>query len=939
VGSFRFTWPTTLGPSRPSILEPFGIDSLFADWQQHEIVAVMQGGLGGLHLQGADERDGTTKWAVPLWQYTRNNDPLTFQESDGSVSPNGTIALQWGPWSRLDSTENPLGAVTQLTRDGRFESITRFDFQPVPSAQLLSETWSRVRVADMGTQTLVLYPRAGQYAVFQAGREIALRNAPPFALDLAADADGIVVRGWDGVDGRITMLSSDGNQVWTRSCNCQLSTGIALDKTHVLVIDSLRDKLLVFERSDGTPIAQWPLRKAGSAPLVDVAGIESKYAAVIDSSGVVQVIDVETGAIRSTLIAKAGLPAQAIAANGDTLVLLTQDQSVEVISNSGQSLQRWSLPAEVHASDVSIDQAGQIHVLDFGGKSLLLFGLDQTMPAGEIAPGEPLLQSDTVCGASGMATTNTSSVRLGALVTLSIEAAFRCLSKPQHVDIVVVLNPNRQQLYLYDSARIDEVLRQMQPVLNRDQWRISLVADDPSTNTVRVVAPFGTDETTWNQQIDQLIRPANDSLNEVRPGLDVMATVALNYLRIESSAERLQVIVLVDEPAGAVTAESKLSDFRATGGVVQELQLLGMFPPSLTELSLEKGIDTRIPVGPLGDIAVLATDLARRSGQTPPRDVTLELVVSREVMLEPDSIQPPALQQDQELRWWFASLGDPYTDVRLAVRPTRLGTVSIAEPARLIYTDHAGQRRYIDIPVPTVDVIDVQLTPQAFNTPTSTATSSLVSATPSGSRRVFLPTLLHLLCDGADRNADVVLALDTSTSMLEPTSPGGKSKLDSAREAARTFLQMMVPRRDQAALIQFNSSATTLVDLSDQPALAIAALDRLSVDEGTNISHALNIGVNILAGPRRRASNNAVFILLTDGVPTGTTHEEVRQAAIEAQRAAMVFTIGVGQFVDRALLQSMASQPAYSYFAPNSADLNTIYQAIAYSIPCRSGWP
>ena len=175
--------------------------------------------------------------------------------------------------------------------------------------------------------------------------------------------------------------------------------------------------------------------------------------------------------------------------------------------------------------------------------------------------------------------------------------------------------------------------------------------------------------------------------------------------------------------------------------------------------------------------------------------------------------------------------------------------------------------------------------------------------------------------------------------MLEPTSPGGKSKLDSAREAARTFLQMMVPRRDQAALIQFNSSATTLVDLSDQPALAIAALDRLSVDEGTNISHALNIGVNILAGPRRRASNNAVFILLTDGVPTGTTHEEVRQAAIEAQRAAMVFTIGVGQFVDRALLQSMASQPAYSYFAPNSADLNTIYQAIAYSIPCRSGWP
>ncbi|HRA19876.1 MAG TPA: VWA domain-containing protein [Anaerolineae bacterium] len=263
--------------------------------------------------------------------------------------------------------------------------------------------------------------------------------------------------------------------------------------------------------------------------------------------------------------------------------------------------------------------------------------------------------------------------------------------------------------------------------------------------------------------------------------------------------------------------------------------------------------------------------------------------------------------------------------------------------ARAELVDGWGQPAEVDFPVPKVRVYGEPPTPTPTRTPTPTVTPTPTStATATATREpqaLYLPLLLHLKCGDTERNADVVLVLDASTSMSETTSPGGPTKLQAAKDAARVFMGQLVAGRDQVALVQFNSEATVLVDLTDQPTVAIAGLDRISQASGTAINKALTAGAAVFGGPGRRVSNNAVLILLTDGEPTGTTREEVLAAAGQAQAAALVFTIGLGQAVDQELLRAIASRSNGFFYAPDTSQLALIYSQIAYEIPCRPGWP
>ena len=83
------------------------------------------------------------------------------------------------------------------------------------------------------------------------------------------------------------------------------------------------------------------------------------------------------------------------------------------------------------------------------------------------------------------------------------------------------------------------------------------------------------------------------------------------------------------------------------------------------------------------------------------------------------------------------------------------------------------------------------------------------------------------------------------------------------------------------------------------------------------------------------AENNKVLVLLTDGLPLGTTREEVLAAAEQAKgEGVIIYTIGFGGDVDPVLLQQVASSPDKYYFAPEAGDLEEIYRQIAGVIPC-----
>ena len=185
---------------------------------------------------------------------------------------------------------------------------------------------------------------------------------------------------------------------------------------------------------------------------------------------------------------------------------------------------------------------------------------------------------------------------------------------------------------------------------------------------------------------------------------------------------------------------------------------------------------------------------------------------------EPPQVE--ALGDQTTLRWDWTRLREtaPHT-VTYQVRPADQGRWSI--DGALQVTDRYGLDRVVPMASMPITVTGSCLpdtptpSPTATSTatatppPTSTATATLTpTPTPTlQSRPLYLPVALREVCLPSQQHVDVVLVLDASTSMLQPTERGG-SKLEAARAAAAAFLgQLRLDDGDQASIVTFNSDA------------------------------------------------------------------------------------------------------------------------------------
>jgi Mg-chelatase subunit ChlD len=153
--------------------------------------------------------------------------------------------------------------------------------------------------------------------------------------------------------------------------------------------------------------------------------------------------------------------------------------------------------------------------------------------------------------------------------------------------------------------------------------------------------------------------------------------------------------------------------------------------------------------------------------------------------------------------------------------------------------------------------------------------------------------------------------------------------------AARRFLALVDPRRDRVALVRFDAVAQLEQALTaDLPGVA-ARLAGLGTAEGTAIDAGLDAARAELA-LRGRPAAAPVAILLTDGRPdAGGVEAAVRSADAARRSGVTVFTIGLGDDVDGALLVTLAGTAERYYAAPGAADLADIYGRIAARLPCR----
>lgn len=252
-----------------------------------------------------------------------------------------------------------------------------------------------------------------------------------------------------------------------------------------------------------------------------------------------------------------------------------------------------------------------------------------------------------------------------------------------------------------------------------------------------------------------------------------------------------------------------------------------------------------------------------------------------------------------------------------------------------------------DTSVPTsTSTATASPTPTSTLIPTDTPTST-PTPTPAVFR-AYLPIGVDETCVAGHKHADVVLIVDTSTSMLAATGDGVR-KIDAARAAIAAFLAQLDPAGDRAALVAFDDTATLAVPLTGDLAAVAAALAALPHHEGTRLDLGLDAARAAFAGIAPSPDRIPAVVLLTDGrpnrVPTpegggGQEDTVVRAAAALKAAGARVYTVGFGEDVDGALLADVATGPGDAFVAPDAAALARIYAAVAVAIPCGGVyWP
>ncbi len=298
-----------------------------------------------------------------------------------------------------------------------------------------------------------------------------------------------------------------------------------------------------------------------------------------------------------------------------------------------------------------------------------------------------------------------------------------------------------------------------------------------------------------------------------------------------------------------------------------------------------------------------------------------------------------------ELAWRYAIWPPEGLRIGYRARCTELGHHPAGGGATVELEFDRGAPETYTFPLPEIDCVPPpsetpipSLTPTITSTPVASATPS-ATAPPTAApelRPAYLPLAWNHHCLPAVRRADVVLALDTSSSMLEPAAEG-EVKLQLALDAASAFVDALELPADQAAIVTFSSRAELLHPLSGNRVGLQIALSYLfgAVRYGSRIDLGIATAVQVLGGPGHAPGNAPVVILLTDGLGDP---ERARAAAAEARvRGITLYAVGLGPAVEGDLLAELAGDPARYFGSPDGANLRRIYLDIARARACGAG--
>jgi Ca-activated chloride channel family protein len=196
--------------------------------------------------------------------------------------------------------------------------------------------------------------------------------------------------------------------------------------------------------------------------------------------------------------------------------------------------------------------------------------------------------------------------------------------------------------------------------------------------------------------------------------------------------------------------------------------------------------------------------------------------------------------------------------------------------------------------------------------------------------------------------ATVVLAIDVSLSMMaDDVSP---NRLEGAKEAAKQFVEQL-PAKLNLGLVAFSGVAAVKVTPTQDREAVLAAIDNLSLGEGTAIGDAILASLSAIEtvpADDEGTTPPAVIILMSDGKTTkGTPDSDAAAQAGEAGVAVSTIAFGteggtitlpeepvpIPVPVDEEALAAVAEATGGStYDAQSTEELKEVYQGIGSSV-------
>jgi len=735
---------------------------------------------------------------------------------------------------------------------------------------------------------------------------------------------------------------------------------VAVDGSDVYTVDP---NLVQFRPDDGLPQwTAWPGVQVG-------AGLRSNLAAVAAHDGTVVVLD--TGAAMVHVLDRAGsvvdgwsiagggdnaLPAD-IAVHGDRVFLadlgrsrvsvfrldgtpshdfpthdgpaaidVGPDGSVFVLGRGawgfryepdGRLLAAWSMPERgLEALDIAVDMDGRVYVSYVEarwlgppsvGRAFVLFDI---MRSGvwvfeETPSAAPPETAPDACQALPDKWASPRRFPLGMQTEVGLRVDGRCPGSFDPVQVMVVLDTSRSMNFDQAIDRARDALAVLLSHLDPRAAQAGLVTFDDGA---ALVAPLSRDMADLAALV--AARQASGA-TRLAAGLS-LAHQELLPPRGDQASRRLILVVtdgvFGDDPLEAAAAA------RADG-----IELFALVLPTYefnsdrqAALDLLTADPERVFVDPDPSTLVALVDGMIRYRVQPGLFATIRVddVVPENMRYVMGSAVPPALWDaaTRTLSWTMERVAaDRPVQLRYRLEPLEPGTWPTNVVATASYLDALGQEGELVFPVPMVEVF-------------------------ASHQPIFLPFAAARSCFRSTRPMDVVLVVDTSGSMAEPTEDG-TTKLDAARRAALAFLDLLRWPPDRAALVSFDRAARVHADLTADRAALAAAVAALDTAAGTHIDLGLAEARQALRS--RRSDAAAVVILLTDGLNNAGPEPVLAQADRLRADGVLVYTVGLGDEIDADLLRAAATTPERYYASPTSRELEEIYRQIVARLACE----